>query len=227
MVVDWTFSTVLALQNLWQGFLQFIPSLIGALLVFIIGWFVAVGLGKLIAEILNRIKFNQIFETSTWRKAMEKADLKISPSEFIGSIVKWVFIIVVLQVAVGILGWIGFEDVLAGVTNYLPNVVLAALIFVVAVVIADIVAKVVVVATEGANFVYSHIAGEIVRWSVWVFAILIILHQLGVAQPLVETLFTGLVAVLVLAFGLSFGLGGKDLAARILSHLERDATEKR
>ena len=97
MVVDWTFSTVLALQNLWQGFLQFIPSLIGALLVFIIGWFVAVGLGKLIAEILNRIKFNQIFETSTWRKAMDKADLKISPSDFIGSIVKWVFIIVVLQ----------------------------------------------------------------------------------------------------------------------------------
>ena len=221
MVVDWTFSTVLALQNLWQGFLQFIPSLIGALLVFIIGWFVAVGLGKLIAEILNRIKFNQIFETSTWRKAMEKADLKISPSEFIGSIVKWVFIIVVLQVAVGILGWIGFEDVLAGVTNYLPNVVLAALIFVVAVVIADIVAKVVVVATEGANFVYSHIAGEIVRWSVWVFAILIILHQLGVAQPLVETLFTGLVAVLVLAFGLSFGLGGKDTAGAFLEDLRK------
>ena len=221
MVVDWTFSTVLALQNLWQGFLQFIPSLIGALLVFIIGWFVAVGLGKLIAEILNRIKFNQIFETSTWRKAMEKADLKISPSEFIGSIVKWVFIIVVLQVAVGILGWTGFEGVLAGITNYLPNVVLAALIFVVAVVIADIVAKVVVVATEGANFVYSHIAGEIVRWSVWVFAILIILHQLGVAQPLVETLFTGLVAVLVLAFGLSFGLGGKDTAGAFLEDLRK------
>lgn len=221
MVVDWTFSTVLALQNLWQGFLQFIPSLIGALLVFTIGWFIAVGLGKLVAEILNRIKFNQLFESSNWRKAMDKAELKVSPSDFIGSIVKWVFIIVVLQVAVGIMGWVGFEDVLAGVTDYLPNVVLAALIFVVAVIIADIIAKVVVVATEGANFVYSHVAGEIVRWSVWTFAILIILHQLGVAQPLVETLFTGLVAVLVLAFGLSFGLGGKDTAGAFLEDLRK------
>lgn len=221
MIINWTENTVLALGNLWQGFIQFIPSLIGALIVFIVGWFVAVGLGKLVSEVLNRIKFNQLFESSSWKKAMDKAELKVSPSDFVGSIVKWVFIIVILQVAVGILGWVGFEDILSRVTTYLPNVVLAALIFVVAVIVADIVAKVVVIATEGANFVYSHIAGEIVRWSIWVFAILVILHQLGVAQPLIETLFTGLVAVLVLAFGLAFGLGGKDTAAAFLEDLRK------
>ncbi|MEK7519243.1 MAG: hypothetical protein AAB565_00430 [Patescibacteria group bacterium] len=221
MISEWTLDTAEALGNLWQGFIQFIPSLIGALLIFIIGWFVAVGLGKIIAEILSRIQFNKLFESSTWKKAMDKAEVKTSPSEFIGTIVKWVFTIVVLQVAVGILGWTGFEGILEGVVDYLPNVVVAAFIFVVAVIIADIVAKLVVITTEGANFVYSHLAGEIVRWSIWIFAILIILHQLGVAQPLVETLFTGLVAILVISFGLAFGLGGKDTAAAFLGDLRK------
>ena len=221
MVVDWTFATVEALGNLWQGLIQFVPSLIGALVVFIIGWFVAVGLGRLVSEVLQRIKFNQLFETSNWKKAMDKAELKISPAEFIGSIVKWVLIIVVLQVAVGILGLMGFEGVLSRVVGYLPNVVVAAFIFVVSVIIADIVAKVVVVATEGANFVYSHLGGEIVRWSIWIFAILIILHQLGVAPPLIESLFTGVVAFLVISFGLAFGLGGKDTAAEFLEDVRK------
>lgn len=216
MVFDWYDTTWSALQNLWIGFFDFLPKLIGALIVFIIGWFIAVGIGKLISEILIRIKFNQLFEGGSWKKVLEKADVKVHPAEFIGTIIKWVILIVFLMAAVEILGFAVFADFLTSVVGYLGNVVVAALIFVVAVIVADILAKVIVAATDSARFEYSHIAGDIVRWSIWVFAILAILHQLGVAQPLVETLLSGIIGVFVISFGLAFGLGGKDAAADVI-----------
>jgi len=221
MVIDWYEVTLEALKDLWQGFLAFIPNLIGAIIIFIIGWFIALGIGKLVTEILSRLKFNQIFETGAWRKALEKAELKVNAAEFIGAIVKWILIIVFLMAAVEILGLAQFAGFLNSVLGYLDNVVVAALIFVVAVVVADILAKVMVATVEGARFEYSHLAGEIIRWSIWIFAILAILHQLGIAPPLIETLFTGLVAILVISVGIAFGLGGKDMAAEILGTIRK------
>lgn len=221
MIIDWYVVTIDALTGIWQGFLAFIPNLIGALIIFIIGWFIAVGIGKLVAEILIRIKFNQVFETGGWKRALEKAEVKVNPSEFIGSIVKWVLVIVFLMVAVEILGFEKFTDFLDSVVGYLGNVVVASLIFVVAVLVADILAKVMVAATESVKFEYSHLAGEIVRWSIWIFAILAILYQLGVAQPLVETLLTGLVGVIVISVGIAFGLGGKEAAADIIEDFRK------
>ena len=119
------------------------------------------------------------------------------------------------------MGFVRFADFLDDVLSYLDNVVIAALIFVVAVVLADILAKSIVAITEGAKFAYAHITGEIVRWSIWIFAILAILHQLGIAPPLIETLFAGLIGVLVISLGLAFGLGGKDVAAEILQDLRK------
>ena len=135
-IIDWYEITSRALESLWYGFLGFIPSLVGALIVFIIGWFIAVGIGKLIAEVLIRIKFNQIFETGNWKKVLEKAEVKISPAGFIGEIVKWVLLIVFLMAAVEILGFDRFADFLTDVVGYLGNVVVAALIFVVAAIFA-------------------------------------------------------------------------------------------
>jgi len=225
MVFDWYSVTFQALQNLWQGFLNFIPTLIGAILVFIVGWFIAIAIGKLVAEILKRIKFDRLFEKGAWKATLEKAELKISASEFIGAIFKWVLIIVFLQVAVGILGWMQFAVLLGKVIGYLPNVIVAALIFVVAVVVADIVEKVVVAAAEGAKFAYTHLAGAIVKWSIWIFAILAILRQLIIVPELVEVLFKALVYGIVAMLVISFGLGGKEVATEILQNLKKKLTE--
>jgi len=221
MVIDWTLVTLQALQNLWQEFINFVPVLVGAIVVFVIGWFIAVGVGKLVAVILERIKFNRLFEKGTWKAALEKAELKVNPSEFIGAIFKWVLIIVFLQVAVGILGWTQFADLLGRVIGYLPNVIVAALIFVVAVIVADIVEKIVVAAAEGAKFAYTQIAGAIVKWAIWIFAILAILRQLIIAPELVNTLFNALVYGVVAVLVLSFGLGGKEVAAEVLQDLRK------
>jgi hypothetical protein len=221
MILDWADVTIQALQNLWQSFLNFIPILIGAIIVFIIGWFISIGVGKLVTEILKRLKFNQLFERGSWRNALEKAEIKVDASGFIGAIVKWVLVIVFLLAAVEILGFVQFAGFLKGVLDYLPNVIVAALIFVVTVIVVDIVEKVVRVAVESIRVGFGQMVSAVIKWSIWIFAILAILYQLGVARPFMETLFTGIIAMLVISLGLAFGLGGKDVAAEILQDLRR------
>jgi len=221
MVLDWADVTIQALQNLWQGFLGFIPLLVGAIIVFIIGWFISVGVGRLISEILKRIKLNQILEKGGWKEALEKAEIKVDASGFIGAICKWVLVIVFLLAAVEILGLVQFADFLVKVLAYLPNVIVAALIFVVAVIIADILEKVVRALVEGIRVGYGQIVGTIIKWSIWIFAILAILIQLKIAPTLLQTLFTGFVALIAIAGGIAFGLGGREVAAELLQDLKK------
>ena len=216
MISDWYTITFDALEDLWIGFVDFIPALIGALIIFVIGWFIAMAIGRVVSEILIRIKFNELFERTDWKHALDKAKLSVNPAEFLGAIVKWILVIVFLMAAVEILGLPEFADFLGRVVAYLPNVFVAALFFVVAVIVADIVEKIIVAAVEKMRVGYSHFVGVVVKWAIWVFAILAIFYQLGVVPEMIQTLFTGLIAFIVIAGGLAFGLGGKDVANELL-----------
>lgn len=221
MILDWYAITLESLQDLWQGFLGFLPSLVGALLIFFIGWVISVWIGKLVGDILKRLNFNKIFEKGNWDEALAKADIKVDASAFIGSIFKWSLVIVFLLAAVEVLGLTQLAGFLQDVLAYLPNVVVASLIFVVAVIVADISEKVLRALVESTQVGYGHVVGVIVRYSIWVFALIAILMQLGIAPMLLQTVLTGVVALFVIAGGLAFGLGGKDMAAEILSDLKR------
>ena len=221
MILDWYAITIQSLQDLWQGFIGFLPALVGALVIFVIGWFISVGVGRLVADILKRLKFNQMYERGSWRQALEKAEVKVDPSGFIGAIFKWVLVIVFLMAAVDVLGLTQLAVFIKDVLAYLPNVLVASLIFVVAVIIVDIVEKVLRAAVESTQVGYGHMVGVIVRWSIWIFAIIAILTQLGIAPVLLQTLFTGLVALVVIAGGLAFGLAGKDVAGQWLQDMQR------
>ena len=225
MVLDWYSVTIQALQSLWQGFLGFIPVLVGAIIVFVIGWFISIGVGRLITEILKKVRFNQLFEKGGWKGVLEKAEIKVDAAGFIGAIVKWVFVIVFLLAAVEILGFVQFAEFLKSVLAYLPNVIVAALIFVVTVILVDIVEKVVRVAVESIKVGFGQMVSAVIKWSIWIFAIIMILYQLGIGRPFMETLFTGLVAMLVISLGIAFGLGGKEVAAGILQDLRRKLKE--
>lgn len=225
MLTNWYDVTLARLEDLWIGFIDFIPALVGAIIVFVIGWFIAVGIGKLITEVLKKLKFNRIFERGVWKEALAKAEFKVDAAGFIGAIVKWILVIVFLMAAVEILGLKEFAGLLKEILAYLPNVVVAAFIFVVAVILADILEKVVRASVESIRSGYGQIVGAIIKWSIWVFAFSIILVQLGVGAALVQTVFTGMVAVVVIAAGIAFGLGGKEVAADILKNFQRKLKE--
>lgn len=220
MTQDWLTLTYQAFQNVWFGFIDFLPRLIGALIIFIIGWFIALAIEQVVSKILEKLKFNRLFEKAGWKEALEKAEFRVNPSDFIGSIFKWILVIVFLLIAVEILGFVQFAEFLRGVINWLPNLVVAVAIFVVAAIAADILAKITIVSLEKVKVGYANLAGKIVKWSIWVFAFLAILYQLGVVRPLIQTLFTGLIAGLAIAFGIAFGLGGKESATELLENFK-------
>jgi len=226
MIQGWYTITIEALQELWQGFLNFLPSIIGAIIIFVIGWFIAAGVGRLIAEILIRLKVNKFFERTAWREALEKAELKVNPSEFIGAICKWILVIVFLLAAVEILGFVQFADILKKLVAWLPNLVVAAAIFIVAIILADILEKVIKATAKKIEVKYVDFLGAIVRWSIYIFAGLTILLQLGITPTIINTLVIGIVGMLTLGFGLAFGLGGKEIASRIIEDFHKKISEK-
>ena len=222
MVENWSGITLLALQDFWQGFLNFMPRLVGAIIILLIGWFIADWIGKLVTEILRRLKFDRIFERTQWQDALEKADFKVSISHFFGEIVQWILVIVFLLAAVEILGSYQFVVVLNKVVNWLPNLIVAVAIFVAAVIIADFAKKIIQAVVEKAKVAHSELISSVVQWSIWVFALFAILIQLGIARELIQILFTGLIALIVISSGIAFGLGGKDLARDVLDGLRNN-----
>ena len=219
MIEDWSGITLLSLQEFWHGFLGFMPNLIGAIIVLLIGWFIADWVGKVVTEILRKLKFDKIFERTQWQDALKKADFKVSVSHFIGELVQWVLMIVFLLASVEILGSHQLAVFLNKIINWLPNLIVAVSIFVVTVIIADFVKKIIQAFVEKAGVSHSQFVGSIVQGSIWVFAIFAILIQLGIARELIQILFTGIVALVVISFSIAFGLGGKDLAKDILERL--------
>jgi len=121
---------------------------------------------------------------------------------------------------VEILGMDQFAGFLKGVVAWLPNVVVSAAIFVVAVIVSDFAEIIIKTVVGKMNVRYVGLVGSVVKWAVWVFAGLAILGQLGVAREIIQILVTGFVALLVIAGGLAFGLGGKDMAKEALDNLK-------
>lgn len=208
-------------ETFWESFMLFLPSLVAALFVFILGWFVALATGKVVAGILYRLKFNDFFEGDKWKSAMEKAEIRINPSEFLGNVVKWVIFIVVIWMTVGILGLDQFSQFMTEVVGYLPNVIVATLIFVVAVMIGEFFSKMVIAATERSEIPYARTIGALTKIAIWVFAGFAILVQLGIATELLLAAFYGIIGFFVLAGGLSFGLGGKDAASKLIERVKK------
>lgn len=216
MIQDWLTITTQGLQASWESILLFLPKLIGAIVVFIIGWFVAIWIGKIVAAILEKIKFNELFSRTGWKSAFEKAEISISASDFIGAIIKWILVIISLMVAADILEWTTFSVLLNEIILWVPNLLVAIAILIVAIIIADILEKMVKASTQKMGVGMVNCLGSAIKWSIYVFAILASLSQIGVAKEIVNALVIGFVVTIALALGLSFGLGGKEMAARML-----------
>lgn len=225
MFQDWSLITAQGVQSSWESILLFLPKFLGAVVIFIIGWIVAIWLGKIVSTILEKIKFNDIFSGTGWKSALEKAEINITPSDFIGAIVKWILVIISLMIATDILEWLAFSLLLNQIITWVPNLIVAIAILIVAIIIADILEKMVKASAQkmGVNFV--NYLGLGIKWAIYIFAILAALLQLGVASAIVNTLIVGFVAMFALAFGLSFGLGGKDMAARLLEDWRNKMTK--
>ena len=224
---NWAEVIVSSLQGLWGGFVAFIPSLIGAIIILVLGWLTAATLGRLTERILRVIQADKIFDSLGIMKAVHKSGLDWEFSGFIGWLARWFLIIAFFLAATDVLGLEEVASFLNSILAYVPNVFVAALILLIAALVSDFLERVIKGSMKAAGFAAPGMLGVVVRWSVWVFAFLAILDQLGIAENLVNTLFMGFVAFLAIAGGLSFGLGGQGVAKEVLEMLAKEMRGKK
>ena len=223
MVLE-TWSEVLAasFQELWFGIMGFLPKLMLSIIILIAGWVIAVTLDKGVARVIRIFKVDKALQSLGVEKYLEKGGFRLDSGAFIGGLGKWFFTIAFLVAALDVLGLTQVNVFLQQIIAYLPSVIVAAFILVAAALIANAAYRIVIGSARGADLPSSGLLAGIAKWSIWVFAILAALYQLGIAGPLIQTIFTGFVAMVVIAGGLAFGLGGKDAAARYLEKLKQD-----
>ncbi|MDD2548166.1 MAG: hypothetical protein PHO04_01640 [Candidatus Pacebacteria bacterium] len=206
-----------AFTQAWDSIASFLPMFLTAIIIFVIGWFISIGLGKLVANLLKRVGFDNIFNKTGWQKALRKAELKITPSQFIGVITKWIFVIIFLIIVSDIVKWENFSSLLNQIITWVPNLIVAIVILVVSIVIADILEKIIKATIDKVGIASANFLGSLAKWVIYVVATLAILSQLNVAPAIVNAIIYGIVGAFVLSFGLAFGLGGRDEAAKILA----------
>lgn len=227
LIQTWADVLTQSFQDLWLGVAGFAPNLVIAVIIFIIGWVVGSVLGRVIAQVVKSLKVDNALRSSGLDDVLGRAGFELDSGKFLGALVKWFVIVVFLVASLEVLRLTQVNIFLQEVVLlYLPQVIVAVLILLVAAIIAEVMQNLVIGAAKAAHVRSANFLGSVTKWSIWVFAILASLNQLGVATAFVQTLFTGVVVAVSLALGLSFGLGGQDAASRYLEKIRNDISNR-
>ena len=207
-------------QNFTDGLFDFLPNLIGFLLILLVGYIVAKVVSGVVSKLLEKAGIDRKLHESSARRYVDAALPGASPSSGIARVVFWLIFIFFLFTAIGALGIPAVTGFMNDVLAYLPNVIVAILIFVVAALLSGAVAG--AVAKFMGDTPTGKVVGSVVPAVVMVIAFFMILEQLQIAPEIVRIAFTAIMFALALGLALAFGLGGRELAAELL----RDARRK-
>jgi hypothetical protein len=196
--------------------LAWLPRLIAFILIVLVGWIVSALLARGIARVLRMIKFNEVMARIGVGGFLGRMREGLDASGLVAGAVKWIVRFIVLLVAFDALGLPAISDVLRQFLIWVPNLVVAIAVLVLAGIGARALGGLVRGTASEAGFRNPDTLANVAKTAVWIFAVVIAVNQVGIGQMLVNTLFTGAVFALALAGGLAFGLGGRDLASRKL-----------
>ena len=198
------------------------PAIILALLLFILGLFIGTFVGKAVKELLNRIGLNKVLQNKEIERASRRAGYEFNLSSLIAFLIKWFLIIVFAVAALQVLGLAQIQDFLSQVVAYLPQLLAAVIILLIGAVLGDFLDNLVQASARTAHVKSANVLGMVAKYAIWVFAAIAALSQMGIAQYFLQTFFTGIIIAAALAFGLAFGLGGREAAARYLERMGSD-----
>lgn len=212
-----------SLKGVWSVFAGIVPTLLLAIVLFLIGMLVASVLGKAIAQLIDATRIDKLFKSAGAEEFFAKMGLKLNTGKFFGTIVKWFIAIVFLMASLQIINLTEVSQFIGEmILLYLPKIVIIIIILMLAVVIADAFKKIVTTSVKAANIKSSEILGSIAKYAIWIIAIMLILAQFENIKEYVLIIFAGIMAFIVIAGGIAFGLGGKEAASRAIEKISKD-----
>lgn len=201
---------------IWNELVAFFLNLAVFFIIMIIGWIIALVAGGLVRKVLKVVNVDSLLATSGLKEKFEKSGIKISLVKIGEDAVKWIIILLTVTIATESVGLNQVSNFLNNVLNYIPNIIIAVIILGIGVLIAQFAYDIVSGSFKTAAFGSPKVFGEIAKWSVITFALLIALDQLGLELEFIKILFTGIIAMAALAGGIAFGFGGQGMAKEFL-----------
>ncbi|MCR4325646.1 MAG: hypothetical protein NUV59_02465 [Patescibacteria group bacterium] len=213
---------------LWYTVASYLPSILAATIVFVIGWIIGVILYRAVVEVVKVLRIDDAARAAGLNEAAKEAGFSLDVGRFLATLVMWFVVLAFLLASLEILGLTSVTVFLQQlVLQYLPQVIVASLILVLGAIVAEVAKGVVAGSARAVGAHGANLAGAVTKWAIWLTVIGAALVQLGVATAFIQTLFTGVVVALSLAFGLAFGLGGKDAAARSIEKVRSEIAHNR
>jgi hypothetical protein len=213
-----------SLQRGLDELVAFLPRLVGFLIILLIGWLIARAVKALLTKALEGVGLDRALSGGSAGPYVARAMPDARPSELIGTIAFWFVFLGALAIAVSQLGIEALDNFLQSVVAYLPNVVVAILIFVVAGAIATAISG--LVSRTLGDTATGKIAGSAAPVLIMGIATFMILDQLNIAPAIVEITYIALLGSVALGMAIAFGLGGRDVAGRLLEDAYRHGRER-
>lgn len=224
-IQTWDEAVLTSATNILSSVGNFLPALIGAIVILVVGFIAANLVDALITRVLVAVRFNDLSDRLEVNRFLRNTGVRTTAAEVVGKLGYWFVLITAFLAASDTLGLNQVSAILSNILLYIPNVVVAAIILLAGALLGDLTANVVRGTVRTARVGTADTLSKVTRWAIVVFSGLLALEQLGVATRLIEILFTGFVAALAIAAGLAFGMGGQGWARGVLDELTRRSEE--
>ncbi len=205
-----------AASSILVSLVSYIPTLLAAMFVFVVGLILANWLKLIVVKLLNALRLSELLNRGGLKHFLENAEITQKIETVLGELVRYLTILIFFVASINLLGLRTVTEVLNGLLGYLPSIFAAVIIFGAGVVLAGFLEKIVKGSLGGIDVKLSRLMAKFTSYLVVVFTVLAAISQLGIAKNLIDTLFIGFVSMLALALGLSLGLGSKDLVKTVL-----------
>lgn len=210
-------TLIVSFNNGLLAIANFFPKFIAGLVIILLGIVIASILKQIVIEVLKALNVESLLK----RYGVPEAREEFTWTNILAEIVRWFVIIIFLIPTADVWGLPQIVTILNTFLLYLPNVFVAAIIGMVGLVFARLAHDIILASIKGVSPEFSQTIASITRWSITIFILLAVLTQLGVASDLIRILFTGLVAMIAIAGGIAFGLGGQSTAKDVLENLRK------
>jgi hypothetical protein len=214
-----------SVQTGLDSFFGFLPKLLGFLVVLVIGWIIAKVVKGVVTKLLERVGIDRALHSGSTGSYVNRVAPDIKPSSTIGSLAFWFIFLGALAIAVSQLGIAALDNFVAAIGAYIPNIIASVLIFVIAGAVAAAVGG--LVARTMGDTPTGKVVGSVVPVLVMAIATFMILNQLKIAPEIVTITYAALIGGVFLAMALAFGLGGREVAGRMLSDAYEKGQEQR
>ena len=198
-----------------------VPTIVGVMLILVIGYILARVVSQLIHTILKEIHFDKLAHTLGINTVLNKGGIKDSPVDMVRTLVYWIIMIMGTILGVKSMGLTVVDDSVHRLFSYVPNVISGVFVLVFGMILAKFISRIIVLVAGNTDMPKPEILGTLSKWAIILFAFIIFMEELGLSSLLEGTHFNYLFGAICLALALSFGLGGRDSASKFLDKLKK------